>query len=231
MTEGRRPVGYIRVSSDEHAREGVSLERQEHKIRTHCDLLDLPEPDILCDAGYSGFRDDRPGYRELVIRCRARTVSHVIVHDLSRLSRRLLHTLEFAERIAQPHGVELVSLTERIDTSSPSGKALFQITGVFAEMYRNEIALKTRTALAHRKALGQRYTGIVPYGFESPDGRILSESHTERQTLSLIRSLRDQGLSYQAIARELTKRGVPTKTGRSSWHPFVIQTLLKRGAS
>src|SRR5512143_899149 len=92
-----RAIGYVRVSTEEQAREGVSVDMQQTKIRAWCELNDCALADIYTDAGISGKRaDNRPGLAQALASCTPGSV--LIVYSLSRLARSTRDTLDIAER-------------------------------------------------------------------------------------------------------------------------------------
>ena len=97
----------------------------------------------------------------------------------------------------------------------------------FAEYERLIIKARTKAALAAKRARGER-TGQVPYGERlAGDGRTLEPDATEAAAVGLVRELKAAGMSLRAIARELNRRGVPTKSGRP-WRHTTIRDLLGR---
>ncbi|MBI1312225.1 recombinase family protein, partial [bacterium] len=153
----------------------------------------------------------------------------LIVYSLSRLARSTRDTLDIAERL-EKSGADLVSLSEKIDTTSAAGKMIFRMLAVLAEFERDVISERTKTALQHKKANSER-VGTVPFGYElAPDGASLVENDTEQQTVALINELRDAGLSTRAIAAELTERRISTKKGNTRWAHTAVARILKRTA-
>jgi site-specific DNA recombinase len=111
-------------------------------------------------------------------------------------------------------GADLVSLTERIDTTTAAGKMMFRMLAVLSEFERDLTSERTKTALAHKSAKGERVGG-VPYGFRlADDGVRLLADAGERDTRAALRALRQGGMSWQAVADDLNSRGILTKTGR-----------------
>ena len=87
-----KAIGYIRVSTEEQAREGISLENQRGKIEAYCQLNDLELTGILEDAGKSGKDLNREVIQALVAIVKAHSFDAVVVYKLDRLSRRVKWT-------------------------------------------------------------------------------------------------------------------------------------------
>jgi DNA invertase Pin-like site-specific DNA recombinase len=103
---------------------------------------------------------------------------------------------------------------------------MFQMLAVLAEFERNLVAERTTNALQHKKATGQKYCNLTPYGFEAVEGRLV-EVQQEAAVVAEIQAARQQGHTLQAIANNLNGRGIPTKTGKQ-WAPATIHYLVKR---
>jgi DNA invertase Pin-like site-specific DNA recombinase len=103
-----------------------------------------------------------------------------------------------------------------IDTTSAAGRFMLVVLAGAAEMERNLTRERTRSALAVKKANGERVVAI-PYGFDlAPDGNTLTPNEAEKAVIAEIRAMRASGMSLQSIARTLSSRGVTTKTGQSA---------------
>lgn len=225
-----RVLAYTRVSTLGQVEDGESLERQAARIKAYCEAKGLSEPEIITDEGLSGFKSNREGFQRLVSLCESKQVKTVIVYDLSRLSRSVRDTLEFIEDTINKNGIEFVSLLNDIDTSTPTGKAFLGITAIFNQLYRDEIAYKTKEALSHKRTKKEKTGGTVPFGFELVDGYRLTPQPGEYKVLKMMHSLRQQGLSLRDIVALLNKNGITTKTGKANWHPQVVKEVLDRTA-
>lgn len=226
----KRVIAYTRVSTIGQAEDGESLERQAARIKAYCQAKGLPDPEIITDEGLSGFKSNRDGFQRLVHLCQTKQVQTVIVYDLSRLSRSVRDTLEFIEDTINKNGIEFVSLLNDLDTSTPTGKAFLGITAIFNQLYRDEIAYKTKEALTHKRAKNEKTGGLVPFGYEVVDGVRLQAKPEELETVKLIHSLRNDGLTLRAIVEVLQQRGITTKTGKTKWSPKVVRAILNRAA-
>ena len=165
-------IGYVRVSTQEQVRDGVSLEMQEERIRAYCTLTGLDNLEIISDRGVSGFKASRPGFQKLITRC-FKDAKMVIVYDLSRLSRSVRDTLAFVEDVLGKHGVEFVSLQNDIDTTSPMGKVFLTISATFNQFYRDEISHKTKAAMSHKRSRKEKTGGVIPFGYALVDQKRL----------------------------------------------------------
>lgn len=223
-------VGYVRVSSLEQVEEGESIPRQVEQIKAYCTLKGLGEPQIIIDQGVSGYKGNREGFQQLRELCTNKMIGVVVVYDLSRLSRSVRDTLEFIEDVVGKNGIEFVSLQNDIDTSTPTGKAFLAISAVFNQLYRDEIAHKTKEALRHKKSRGEKTGGLVPFGYELIDGVRLQPKSEEAQVVRYMHQLRQEGLSLRDIVLELKANGIPTKTGLSKWNPKMVKQVLDRQA-
>lgn len=224
-------IGYARCSSQEQVRDGETLERQEAMIRSYCEQKGIDGLKMIADEGLSGFKSNRPGFQELIRSCREGEVERVIVYDLSRLSRSVRDTLEFIEDTVHKYGISFVSLMQDLDTSTPMGKAFLGFTAIFNQLYRDEIAFKTKVAIQHKRSKGERYSGSIPYGYDHDGNGNLMLSNDDRHLMTLVAELKSQGNSLRSICQHLTDKGFRTKTGNAHWHPQTIRDLLRRAVS
>lgn len=223
-TTPQRAVGYVRVSTERQAGEGVSLMAQAAKVRAMAEVQDATLLRIIEDAGASGKSLLRPGLAELLAAVEARSVDVVIVAKLDRLTRSVRDLADLLERFAK-RGVSLVSVAESLDTGSAAGRLVLNVMASVSQWEREAIGERTRDALRHKKALGQR-VGTVPFGFAvAPDGATLVPQQGEQRVLGLIRELRDAGFTLQAIADELNSQGLFTRRG-SRWQLRSVHHLL-----
>lgn len=221
-------IGYVRVSTDSQAQDGVSLEAQAAKIRAWADLNGADTVTIYEDAGISGKRaDNRPGLQDAMNAIGEGDA--LVVYSLSRFARSTRDTIELAERL-EKRGADLVSLSEKIDTTTAAGKMVFRMLAVLSEFERDQVSERTRLALSHKKANGEKTGGDVPFGFRSEDGRLIPDP-AEQKALALIQRLSGKGYSLRDIGRELERKGYRTRRGLAVWHPQSVKQILSRMAA
>jgi DNA invertase Pin-like site-specific DNA recombinase len=111
-----KAVIYIRVSTEDQATNGLSIENQEAKCRSYCDLHDLVPYEVIQDNGRSGKDLSRPGIQRVIELCEAGEIEDVVVYDLSRLTRSTRDLLELIEVDFHKNGINFHSIQESLDT-------------------------------------------------------------------------------------------------------------------
>ncbi len=184
---------------------------------------------ILADEGLSGKDLARPPLEDLVGRCERGEVGHVIVWKLDRLTRRTRHLLFLVEDLFLAGHIELHSVSESLDTSTPHGRFVLTLFGGLAQMERELIADRTRGALAWKREHGLP-TSHAPLGFRSRGKRQRMEPvPAELETVRRILALWQEGENYHTIAGRLNLAGVRTKRGRA-WHPSTVRNVVRQQA-
>lgn len=221
-------IGYVRVSTEEQAKYGVSLDAQLTRIQAYCTLAGLHLARVISEDGVSGAKklDSRPGGSQLTEALRKRTVLHVVALKLDRLFRDAEDALS-QTRTWDRAGVALHIIDmggSALNTASAMGRMFLTMTAAFAELERNLIGERTSTALAHKKAQRKVYSP-TPFGF-TRSGDALEVDTGEMDTLEIIRRWQRDGLTYRAIACQLNAREVPTKRGGRQWYASTVQQIL-----
>lgn len=216
-----KAIGYIRVSTQGQADDGISLDAQRAKIAAWADLNGYILVEVFQDAGISGTKADRPGLAAAL--AAVGRGDALVVYSLSRLARSTKHTIEVSERLAKI-GADLVSISEKIDTTSAAGKMVFRLLAVMAEFERDLVSERTTNALQHKKAQGGR-VGQIPYGKRLDiDGKTLVDDPAEQEVIRIVKALADDGMTLRAIAAELTARKI-TPRGKT-WHHETVKRIL-----
>ena len=192
-----KAVGYIRVSTEDQAREGVSLDNQAAKIKSYASLNDLELVEVIRDEGASGKSLDRAGMIRLLDMVQKGIVDAVIVYKLDRLSRKTIDTLNLIEKI-EGQGIAFHSISEKVDTKSATGKFFLTIISAMAQMERDLIAERTKDALSHKKDKGE-WCGRVPFGFRIEDNHLV-EDLEQIKVIQKAKRLRRSGKSMRDIA-------------------------------
>ncbi len=182
MTKKTKRVAlYVRVSTDEQTTDNQRRELEGVAKRSGWKIVDIYE-----DNGISGAngREKRPALDKLLKDAARREFDMIAAWSVDRLGRSLQHLVGLLEEL-QALGVDLYLHQQGLDTSTPSGRAMFQMCGVFAEFERAMLVERTKAGLARARAKGMRI------------GRPPVPPVTKRR----IAKLRQQGKSVRVIAK------------------------------
>ncbi|MGH7935446.1 MAG: recombinase family protein, partial [Chthoniobacterales bacterium] len=185
-----RAAIYARVSTSNH---GQDVTMQTRELREYCARRGWTATAEYVDVGISGTKEKRPELDKLLADAHRRRFDAVVVWKFDRFARSVSHLLRALETF-QALGIEFVSLTEGVDTSTPAGKMVFTVLGAVAELERSLICERVKAGLRNARAKGKRL------------GR-------PRKALDLatIARLRKQGKPWRKIARIM---GCSAKTCR-----------------
>lgn len=231
-----RAVIYCRVSTDEQAESGAGMKAQEDACRQFAERGGFEVVGPFGDAGISGAApvDRRPALFEAISQLEAGDIFLVAKRD--RLGRDPL-VVAMADGLVTHKKARVVSAAgEGTQNDDPSSVLMRRLIDGFSEYERLIGKTRTRSALAAKKARGQR-TGAIPYGFDlADDGQrskqgqpvALVANPAEQATLALIASLHLEGTSIRGICRELGRRGIMPKKCGANWSPGSIARILER---
>ena len=177
-----RAAIYARVST---LNGGQDPSMQTRELEEYCQRRGWQIHDIYVDNGVSGKKDSRPQLNRMMQDAHERRFSVVVVWRFDRFARSVSHLLRALETF-NALGVEFVSLSEQVDTSTPTGRMVFTVLGAVAELERNLIVERVRAGLRHARAKGKRL------------GR-----PKKNVDAAQIASLRAAGDSWRMIARKM----------------------------
>ena len=224
-----RVDGYIRVSTEEQARDGSSLALQREKIQWYCKAHDLKLVRIECDAGVSAKTLEREGVAAVLDDLDHGRVDGLVVIKLDRLTRSLsdwdgLITRYFSEEA----GRRLFSVGDSIDTRTAAGRMVLNLLMTVAQWEREVIAERTRDALQGKIGRGER-CGKVRFGyFLASDGKTLVPDPEQQKAIAFMRQWEAQGKTYRDMCETLEEMGIETKDGGKVWRPGVVYKILTR---
>lgn len=224
-----RVVLYIRVSTQEQAQEGYSIEEQKRRLIAYCKARGWVVVEILVDPGFSGSNLERPAMQALI--ANIKDYDMVLVYKLDRLSRSQKDTLYLIEEVFLPNGVDFVSINESFDTSTPFGRAMIGILSVFAQLEREQIKERTAMGLDARFREGKRLGSRPPIGYDyDQDVGILVPNEYEAMQIKLLFQLYvgtddEPGLGFLGIAEYMQRLGYKHKYG--DWrHKHTVSVCL-----
>ena len=156
-------AGYRRVSTDEQAEQGHSLETQLLAIENFAAQRGWELGPIYTDAGVSGQLDERPGLLALLENVKQGRCDVVVVHSIDRFYRNLSGLLK-AFHLLQQQQVMFVSITENMDFTTPWGKLALAVLGMLAEIYIDKLSEETKKGKQQRARKGL-WNGSIPFGY------------------------------------------------------------------
>ena len=231
MIENRRNLStgiYVRVSTEEQAQEGFSVRGQTEKLKSYALLKDWDIYDIYSDEGISGKNIvDRPAINRLIDDIEAGNVNNVLVFKVDRLTRSTRNLLELVE-LFEEYNCAFNSLTESIDTDTPSGRMFLKIIGIFAEFERENLV--SRLKLGFERKAKEGYTlanNNISYGYDRPKGQRVQVINSEESKIvkEIFSMFLDKNISMTQIAKKLNDRKIPTKN-HTNWQPTTIKQIL-----
>lgn len=174
----KRVACYCRVSTELQT---GGMESQIRVLKTYCEQNNITEVEFYTDEGISGTKSSRPALDRMMSAVEKDEISSVVVYSFSRFARSTTHLLN-ALQIFKKKGVHFVSLTEKIDTNSAVGVAIFSILASISQLERDLIADRVKIGLANARAKGKLI------------GR------KKMRDSDLIRKLLKAGMSYRQIS-------------------------------
>ena len=172
---------YARVSTD---KQKVDLQLDE--LREYIKRSGWTLYHEFIDQGFTGKNISRPAFKEMMDQARQKKFTTLLVWKLDRLSRSLKDLINTLDELGSL-GIDFVSYDNKIDTSTPTGKLVFQVIGAVAEFERDIISERVKAGLNSARRKGKRLgrPPLAPY------------------TLEKAKSLREEGLSYRKIGERL----------------------------
>ena len=220
-----RIIGYARISR--HTEESTSIERQREVIERECvkrgdDLVGI-ESDVDVSASRTGL--DRPGLKRARAAVTSGAADAVMVWRLDRVARSVGDFMAIVDA-----GVEVISATEPIDTTTPMGRAMAQVLQVFAELESRTIGLRVAASKAYLRRVGRFPGGRVPYGYRTvphPDGVGYALEPVAEEVRVIRRAVTEilEGSSLYSVAKRLNAEGLHARKGRP-WTSATLKGIL-----
>ncbi len=226
-----RVVGYVRVSTEQQADGGISLEAQRAKLEAYAVAMDLELVAVHVDAGASAKTLARAGLQTALGALEAGEADGLLVAKLDRLTRSVRDLGDLVERYFASR-FSLLSVADSIDTRSAAGRLVLNVLTSVAQWEREATGERTRDALAHLRREGVRL-GAEGLGWRrlaatDVDGRrLVATDDAELATLARIRELHTEGLTLRAICARLEAEGHETKRG-GRWAAKTVRAVLRR---
>lgn len=223
---------YARESTKWQAENGYNLEDQKKRMRAYCEACFANDSYTIAhydEKGASAKSLERPIMEQLIADIDSGKISHLMVYSIDRLSRTIIDLVAFVEFLKQ-RNVQLISVTEKIDTETPQGRFFLQLLGLLAQLERENISERTRRALLESAKQGNYAKPRWPYGYRKDN--ISKKLEIVEEEAKVVRGIyRDiiSGKSPIAVAKELRAKKIANMAWFDSNVYGIIQNKLYKG--
>ena len=214
---------YTRVSTEDQAKEGFSLDAQLDKLRSYCKARDWIIAGEYIDDGYSGRNVKRPAYYQMLEELDNWDILLVIKMDrIHRNSKNFMLMMEDLKK----QGKEFVSMTESLDTSTAMGRFVMDIIQRIAQLESEQIGERVYIGMEQKAKTNGGILGFnIPYGYNYENSKLIINDNEASQVKKIFKLYLD-GYSMKKISGMLNEKEIPTKQNKN-WGSQTISTILK----
>lgn len=225
----KRVALYIRVSTQEQAADGYSIQAQEQVGREYAERMGYEVVKVYIDEGESGkSTKHRLAYQQMMKDAKLGIFDLVVIWKLTRLGRNMLDTLITVEELLL-YSIGLHSISEQFDITNSTGKLMLQLLGSFAEFERNQISENVQMTMQSLVRDQKRYAGGRRLGYISGEDatgkkQLLIEPE-EAKIIQLVYAKYLGGEGYRAIANYLNRQGYQT-VKKNNFSTTAVKDIL-----
>jgi len=214
---------YARVSTEDQAKEGFSLDAQIGKLESYCRSRGWTSAGYFVDEGYSGRNVNRPEYQKMMS-CMDEW-DGILVYKMDRIHRNSVNFTMMMDSLKK-NGKEFTSYIDKFDTKTAMGRFVMDIMQRIAQLESEQIGERVKMGMERKARCGTGMLGSGhPYGYYYADGG-LHVNADEAETVRVIYSLRAQGLSAEKIAATLNEKKIDAKRG-GIWNRQSVHKIVK----
>jgi DNA invertase Pin-like site-specific DNA recombinase len=217
---------YIRVSTEEQAKEGYSISAQREKLKAYCQVQDWNDYKFYVDEGISAKDTNRPQLQQMIQHIKEGLIHTVLVYRLDRLTRSVVDLYKLLE-IFEKHNCTFKSATEVYDTSTAIGRLFITLVAAMAQWERENLGERVRMGQIEKARQGQ-YSAKAPFGFDKVNDKLIINEDEKQVILDMIDKVKE-GYSIRQLADYINNSGIPPIRGYR-WHITSILTILKNPA-
>ena len=214
---------YARVSTEDQAKEGFSLDAQRERLRAFCSAQTWIVSEEYVDDGHSGRDVKRPAYHAMM---EGRdSWDKILVIKMDRIHRNSRNFMEMMDDLRR-WGKDFVSATESLDTSTAMGRFVMDIIQRIAQLESEQIGERVYMGMAQKHKQGKGLLGFRrPYGYDYVEGRLLVRPEEARIVERIFREYAE-GATLSGIAAGLNDEGVPSQR-RRQWSKSGLRYMLR----
>ncbi|UCD91768.1 MAG: recombinase family protein, partial [Methanobacteriota archaeon] len=219
----KRAAVYARVSTEDQAKEGYSLDAQKDRLRAYCQAKGWEIASEYIDDGHSGRDTKRPAYQRMLED--KDDWDTILVIKMDRIHRNSKNFMEMMDDLKR-WGKEFSSMQESLDTSTAMGRFVMDIIQRIAQLESEQIGERVYMGMKQKAStVGGPLGGYAPFGYDQQDGGLLNDE-TKAESVTMIFNEYLEGQTTQRIADVLNSKGVSTKKGKP-WTKQTIAWILK----
>lgn len=214
---------YARVSTEEQAKEGYSIEAQENRLKDFVSSQGWVVADLYIDNGFSAKNLERPEMKRMIRDIKKGRIDVVLVYKLDRLVRSVLNLHELLQ-LFDKHDVKFRSATEMFDTTTAMGRFFITLVGAMAEWERENLGERVLVGMETKAGKGERNGGAAPYGYRIVSGKLVKDT-SEGAVLHRIIRMYQNNTGFASIANQFNAERIPFR-GSSKWTYSNIYYML-----
>ena len=223
-----RAAIYARVSTEDQAKEGYSLDAQLDMLRAYCEYENMTVSKEYVDEGYSGRDTKRPAYREMMQDLNS--WDKLVVIKMDRIHRNSMNFMSMMEFLTK-NGKEFVSSTESLDTSNALGRFVVDMIQRIAQLESEQIGertymgMKQKAEVLKEKADSSSTMGFTaPFGYELYEGQLVMNGEEFRVVEKMFRMYLDD-CTMDEICYRFNRDGIQTRKG-NTWNKYNLRNIL-----
>lgn len=200
---------YIRVSTEDQAKEGVSLAAQEEALKNYCKMYNYEIYKIYREKGKSGKNiTGRPNMQKMLKDAEDRKINAILIYKLDRFSRSVLDTVTTVKKLKE-WDVDFISLQDKIDTTSAMGKFQFHLFSSLAELEKDMIGERTKFGM-EKKARDGAILNRAPLGYSIIRKKLVIDPNTKNNVIEIYKDYANSKFSLNKLAKKhkFTVRGI-----------------------
>lgn len=222
MQETKNAGIYIRVSTEDQAREGFSLGEQQEKLEQLCKYKDYKVFKIYKDAGISAKdMEHRPAFQQMLQDMRAGKINYIVAYKLDRVTRSV-KDLEVLISDLEKHNCYLVCDRDDVNTSTANGRFFVRMLTVLSQLEIEIVSERTKFGLTGAIKSGH-IPGTCPLGYKRDESKKIIIDETTKDVILRIFNMYLEGKSFQTIANILNEEKVLTP---KNWTDATIEKII-----
>src|SRR3989304_5925896 len=219
----QRVALYSRVSTEDQAKEGFSLDAQSERLHAFCRAQGWTVAEEYVDDGHTGRNVNRPAYQRMLAERDA--WDKMLVIKMDRIHRNSRNFMEMMDDLRE-WGKDFVSATESLDTSTAMGRFVMDIIQRIAQLESEQIGERVYMGMAQKHKQGKGLLGFRrPYGYDYVGGALVAIPREARVVRRIFREFAD-GATLTGIAAGLNDEGVPSQR-RRQWSKSGLRYMLR----